>query len=116
MTNSIKGLYDDDRSIKVEPTINGELLIKIGAQKSICVPAEQFRVLVDDAARRSLAALAYCPDDEIEWNPVNDVWRRATVVAVEGSALLIRLVENGQRLNVARRHVRPVQSSAGVVS
>lgn len=116
MTGSIKGLYDDDRSIKVEPTINGELLVKVGGQKSICVPAEQFRVLVEDAARGSLAALAYCPDDEIEWNPVNDVWRRATVVVVEGNALLIQLVENGQRLNVARRHVRPVQSSVGVVS
>lgn len=66
--NDLKGLYDDDRSIRVEQSINGELSIKLGNQEPIHVFAEDFRRLVSEQAELSLGALPghVTPDRETE--------------------------------------------------
>lgn len=55
--HTLKGLYDDDRSIRVESGVNGELTITIGNQTPVFVFAEDFRALVDREADSALAAL-----------------------------------------------------------
>lgn len=55
--NTLQGLYDDDRTIRVEPCINGEVGISIGNRARIWVFAEDFRDLVNRQTELSLAAL-----------------------------------------------------------
>ena len=54
---SLQGLYDDPRRLSVEPSMNGEVVIKIGNQSPVFVFAEDFRRIAELAISESLAAL-----------------------------------------------------------
>lgn len=45
----LKGLYDDDRSIRIESGVNHEAVITVGNQSPIFVFAEDFHALIDRA-------------------------------------------------------------------
>jgi len=59
------------------------------------------------------------PEDRVEWNPVGDEWKPATVHGVAGLgdgtiSYLIILDENGQALHVRPEHLRPAGDSPTV--
>ena len=61
----------------------------------------------------------FAPEDRVEWNPVGDEWRPATVHGVAGLgdgtiSYLIILDEDGQGLHVRPEHLRPVSVSTVV--
>lgn len=49
----------------------------------------------------------------VEWNPTGQVWKPATVQGYTGTGLVvIQLDENGERLSVDRKHLRPAAPQA----